>query len=202
MNHSRQAAPSSSNSRRESALTSPRFSGEIGAGSRRLPRNGGCLNAPAVMCIALIFCLALPSVTPLKAADPQLRGIVCFSGQRSAIIDFRGDHMELRTPNLRQGESEGGYKVTAIDERIGQVTLRGLSSGRVLELKLDMGPDEESADRTFLLHSVNLSTVLDLYQEISMRTVNLAAGFGLSRGQHRVGARKRIVRLCRAVSGR
>ena len=74
-----------------------------------------------------------------------------------------------RKPILTAGERDGAFEVTSIDEKT--ATVKGRNGPDPVELRLDLAPGEELADRTIHFRSADLRQVLDVYQELSRRTV-------------------------------
>ena len=73
-------------------------------------------------------------------------------------------------PILREGEAAGGWKVERIDVEAGTVgLLRHGGDSQILDLGLT--PAERIARRTLYLRAADLSQVLEVYQELSGRTV-------------------------------
>jgi len=121
------------------------------------------------------FILAMFMVPLLYCAEektPKLTGIVYWQNEARALLELPSKGSDPMRPILREGEvlTESGYGVKRIDVEMGRVELfqRGGDS-HILHLGLAAG--EQLAGRTIYLRGADLRQVLEVYQELSGRTV-------------------------------
>jgi hypothetical protein len=118
------------------------------------------------------LCL-LAGVAGLRGDDNlvavKLTGIIHFEGKSRALFEITPQPgRPLTRPILAEGESVAGIEVRDIDAKSGRV--RVLNGGVETFYVVDAGVPEAAA-RTFNLKAAHLSQVLDIYQELSARTV-------------------------------
>jgi hypothetical protein len=118
------------------------------------------------------LCL-LAGVAGLRGDDNlaavKLTGIIHFEGKSRAFFEITPEPgRPLTRPILAEGERVGGIEVQEIDAKSGRV--RVLNGGVETFYVVEAGV-AEAADRTFNLKAAHLSQVLDMYQELSARTV-------------------------------
>jgi len=129
------------------------------------------------------------------AADPlapKLLGIVSTENRKRALLEVKEQSpwgaIVTRKPILAEGERDGTFAVTAIDEKTATVSIQ--HGGETLTVRLEQAPGEELADRTLNFRSAGMDQVLDIYQSLIDRTViskvqiwpdiTLKSGAGLS----------------------
>jgi len=121
----------------------------------------GLLIAGAACCLAA----ELPA--------PKLLGIVCIENRKSALLELkdqtRWGAIVTRKPILAEGERDGSFVVTAIDEKTATVSIQ--HEAEPLTLRLEQAPGEELPNRTLHLRSAGIEQLLDLYQALIDRTV-------------------------------
>ena len=120
----------------------------------------------------LVFAGALANAAEPAEQTLKLTGIVVGPKEKHALVEkhrHRSSSPEMLI--LRQGERWDGNKIISIDEKTGVVKFRESKTGRPLELKLNIVPGQEMAQRTFPFQGANLRHVLEVYQMWSGRTV-------------------------------
>ena len=84
--------------------------------------------------------------------------------------------MVTRKPILSEGECDGAFAVTAIDEKEATVSM---THGReTLTLSLGQGPEEALANRALHFKAASFDQVLDIYQSLIRRTIISTVRFG------------------------
>jgi|ERR1051326_39157 hypothetical protein len=108
-----------------------------------------------------------------------------------ALLELPDRFFSTRKSILGEGQRDGDFTVTTIDEKTGRITAQ---NGREqIQLQLELEPGEELAGRTIHFRDAALAQVLDIYQELIGRTVisrlfvserfTLKSGAALSREQ-------------------
>src|SRR2546423_1507420 len=104
--------------------------------------------------------MAAPAAPP-----PRLTGIVRFANRKLALLELTEQspsrQIIVREPILREGDRDGSYEVTGIDERTAEVSVRQAISGEIFDLRLHLESGDELANRTFNFQSAKLPQVLE-----------------------------------------
>jgi len=119
------------------------------------------------------FILVMFMVPLLYCAEektPKLTGIVYWQNEARALLELPSNRGVPTRPILREGDAVGGYSVKRIDAESGTVELlQRDGDGHILDLGIP--PGERTPGRTIQLHGADLRQVLEVYQQLSGRTV-------------------------------
>jgi len=105
-----------------------------------------------------------------NAAGPQVRvtGIVCFGSRTNAVVEIQPTRGGLLRPILRPGEKIEGVEVVSIDPSQGLVVVKSDELNSAFRIE---GTPAGVASPTFNLRGADSRQVLEVYQELSGRTV-------------------------------